>query len=135
MNTNTIRLKISIPHKMSLFYTIFYTFFNLLPLILGIVFSLFSNGWKGWGEFYKNGEFFIYATAFLSSAFLIFYSYKKKIYDSNSYLGVICMLIIILLSAMYAIKASNLMRTINETFLEMTSWTSIFLSLYLFYRS
>jgi hypothetical protein len=129
------KFELSTVHKLSIFHTFFLTFFNLLPLILGLALAKFSNNWKGWYEFYKNGEFYIYAVSSMSSAFLVYYTFKKKVYDTESYLGIFCMVSILILSALYGLKASNLMTSINVDFLKWTSCGFLVVAILVFYNS
>ena len=64
---------------------------NLAPLWLGMAWVLWHNTWIGLSQFYESGEFYIYSTALLGPAFLIFFDYKKKIYDRFSLLCLACL--------------------------------------------
>lgn len=51
-----------------------------------LLYQAFSK-WNGeWAVFYRNGEFYLYTTSFLSSAAYIFYRHKRKDYDLHSWM-------------------------------------------------
>jgi hypothetical protein len=64
---------------------------NLAPLWLGMAYVIWHSSWIGLSQFYESGEFYIYSAALLGPAFLVFFDYKKKIYDRFSLLSLVCM--------------------------------------------
>jgi hypothetical protein len=82
---------------------------NMFPLIGGVILVLLFGQWKGFIDFYQNGEFFIYSTTFLVTSIYIFH--EKRPLSKLHYLFLFFMFISVLLYS--AIKSSILISSQN----------------------
>jgi hypothetical protein len=75
---------------------------NLLPLVLGVLWTIVRDKWTSWEPFYAAGEFYIYSAALLGPSCYIFYTHKKKNYDRLSILFMLSSLVALFSSILYA---------------------------------
>ena len=117
----TIFMKIEEYRRAAILNTIFSLFFNLLPFWIGILITSSTGDWGGWRTFYLHGEFYLYSTSLLASAYLIYNNNKVRTADLNSLFSMISLIIIVLVSVLYATIAS----TDGEPVINFTKWASI----------
>jgi hypothetical protein len=114
---------------------------GLLPIIIGfVIFQAFSK-WQGqWTVFYRNGEFYLYAAAFLTPAAFIFYKNKKRHYDLHSWMFWLMVLVIFLTGMLFALLrvAQDVFRSnvnFSASFLSITSYAFLAYSVFMMFWS
>jgi hypothetical protein len=120
--------------KVAILNTAFSLFFNLLPFWAGMLMVLSVGKWTDWSRFYSSGEFYLYSSSFLSSAYLIYHNNKVKVADLSSVFSIISIALIVVTSILYAFLAANGNPPIN-VFIKWASIISILISIPLFYYS
>jgi cytochrome c biogenesis factor len=69
---------------------------NLMPFLLTVLYYSVATKNQPTGIHYKDGQFYIYAAALLTSAGFIFFDFKKKVYDRYAiFCGISCALLIV----------------------------------------
>lgn len=121
-------------HKETIVFCIVSLLGNLLPLLIGLLFYIpnFSN-WQGWNIFYADGQFYLYSASLLTSSAYIFYTYKVKNTDTNSFLFFLSSLLVLIISIFYAWQLANLNNDIEV--IRNTSMSVFAITLILYYYS
>lgn len=115
-------MKIKEHKRAAILNTIFSLFFNLLPFWIGVLITLSTNKWTGWKTFYLHGEFYLYSTSLIASAYLIYNNNKIRKADLNTFFSIISLIFIVVVSVLYSAIASN----DNTPLVIFTKWASIF---------
>ncbi len=109
-------------------------FGNLAPLIIGILFLIFPiSSEVGISDFYKDGQFYIYAVTLLAGASYWFYTFKVLNRGKNSLYLIISILLIALSSFLYAFLISG--DLIGKLFIPVSSIILFIAGAYIFYQS
>lgn len=123
--------KLQIPlkdfQKVAILNSIFILFFTLLPFIIGFALNLSTGQDIVWSRFYSNGEFYLYSTALISSSYLIYYKYKVKPADIYSLFSIVSLMLIVLISVLYASRVNSV--TVYIPFIRWASLVFIFIAI------
>ena len=120
--------------KIAFLNTGFSLFFNLLPFWTSLLIILSFGKWTSWSVFYIGGEFYLYSTALISSAYLIYHNNKVKSADLSSVFSIVSLILIVTTSILYASLTANSEPQLI-IFIKWASIISISLALPLFYYS
>ncbi|MEW4924641.1 hypothetical protein [Algibacter sp. 2305UL17-15] len=120
--------------KVSMLNSTFSIFFNLLPFWGGLLFTISIGKWTDWSRFYENGEFYLYSVSLISSAYLIYHNNKIKTSDINSFFSIISLILIVIVSFLYASLSSNPDPQIN-IFIKWASIIAILCAVPIFFHS
>lgn len=114
--------------------TVFSLFFNLLPFWVGVLVTISAGKWTGWSKFYINGEFYLYSTSLISSAYLIYYNNKLKSADIYSFFTLASLMLIVVTAILYATLTTS--RDPHQLwFIKWASIIAILLAIPLFLHS
>lgn len=119
--------------KIALLNTSFTVFFSLLPFWIVLIITLSSGKWTDWSKFYGNGEFYLYSTSLISSAYLIYHHNRIKSSDLNSTFSIIS-LVLIFIGACLFFPVTMEDHSINP-FIKWSSVFSILIAIPLFFHS
>lgn len=120
-------------HKIALLNTAFTVFFSLLPFWIVLFITLSSSSWTNWGKFYGNGEFYLYSTSLVSSAYLIYHHNRIKSSDLNSAFS-IGTLVLIFIGACLFFPVTLEDHKVNS-FVTWSSLISILVAIPIFFHS
>lgn len=114
--------------------TAFSLFFNLLPFWAGILLTLSMGKAIDWSRFYSSGEFYLYSTSLISSAYLIYHNNKLKATDLSSIFSILSLMLIVAISILYASLTAN-NGTHDLFFIKAASITAIVFAIPIFFYS
>lgn len=109
-------------------------FGNLAPLLIGLLFLIFPiSSDIELSDFYKDGQFYIYAVTLLAGASYWFYTFKVLNFDRNSLYLIASVILIGLSSFLYAFLISGYLS--GKFFIPISSILIFIVGAYIFFQS